>query len=392
MALYVIRPDNPPPGEDWLASVPGQYLYNVTGVYATLVTGDPAPTTMVDASGNGWDGDYNPSGPYPLSVPGLVAGNGAKYFGPSDFPNVCANAQANGAILDPANDFTVEFWMQMDTGYLTIGKAIQFGNAFPVSPVQIAIDNDGNVTGDRKGSISQQAGGFDASAVITDGLPHHYVMTFTALAIRLYIDKNELTPIVSDPLAGTVAPMPYVRINDPDFDRGLGAIFDEVALYPSALSGADVAAHYDAAGVSFDAYVAAVLADLPAAYYHMSDGESTGRQVTLSITDSNNETERVPSGFDPLATPGPYAWSWLPKLNSAAENATSATITVPLPTLLLPAGYTIGTKTLDIESTDQWSDIAIWWNSDAMDASQEFNPYAYPPGATLVYQQIQGPS
>lgn len=388
MTKYVVPIDTPPSGEDWSTVVPGIYLWDVIGITAQLSTGTGDPFTMVDSSGNGWNGAYNPSGIYPTSVPGLVAGDTAKYFGPSNSPNVPANAQADGAILDPNDDFTIEWWMQMDTGYVTIGKAFQFGNAFPVSPVQISMDNTGNVDAVRQGSISQQDASFDASGIIDDGLPHYYAVTFTASDIRLWIDANEITPFITDPLAGTVAPMPYVRINDPDFDGGLAAIFDEVALYTFNLPGAVIGQHYNAAQSSFADYTAAVLADGPAAYYHLDEQASTGRQPTLLVGNGTDNVLAIPTGFEAVTTPGPYGYAWQPGLNADTQSTDGTLTTVAIPALVIPAGYTVGTQTLDIQPTDQWSNVALWWDDSVQQLLGNLDGYEYGAGAHLLYHQI----
>lgn len=390
MALYVIRPDDPPPGQDWQASVPGQYLYNVTGVYATLTTasGPDAPT---DYSGNGHDGTYQTSGgPVQFSSAGafdgddcLVSGNG---------PIVTATAGWTMPLaampIDTVGSFTLGFWRNNAEAF---GPGIVWSNSLE----QCAQAFNGNST-----VLEWDAVGFAGGLWTTpniypfDNLWHFIVYAYDAGAqeMKIYFDGVNV-PLDNDSPGLAYSDIPTRVDWDPGLGSGYGSrgLTDEVLFVPITLSAGAVAALY-ATAPDFTAWTNAILALSPITAYHLDgSGPSTGgRQVTLSITDSNNEVERIPSGFDPLLTPGPYAWSWLPKLNSAAENATSKTITVPLPRLLLPAGYTIGTKTLDIAPSDQWSDISIWWNSDVMDASQELNPYDYPPGALLVYRQVQG--
>lgn len=384
MTLRTVAVPNPPAGEDWQTIVPGQYLYDITNITATLNTGTGTPTVMPDSSGHGFDGTWNAGVGAPTLVPGLVSGDTATYSGRSGPPEVTTSGSASGTMLDTNADFTIEFWLQMDTGYNTAGKAIQFGNAFPTSPVEVYVDNFGNVQGARVGSTQAQVYDFDASAIITDGAPHYYVVTFTASAIRLFIDGSEVTPFSTSALIGTVLPMPYIQINDPNFDRGLGAIFDEVAIYPTELSGGQISGHFTAAGVSFAAYSAAVIADMPAGYWHLDGGLNTGRQVALRITDGMFEVDLIPTGFPDVSTPGPYAYNWAPNLQASAQTPNGAVTTVAIPQLVLPAGYTIGTDTIDIEGGDQWSAITVWWSDDVMDSLNPINPYAYPPGATLV--------
>src|SRR5204863_4308339 len=73
VTLSVVRIPNPPAGVDWSTVVPGAYLYDVTGITATLTT-SAVVGPMLDASGNARDGNYNGAGPASF-VPGLVAGD-----------------------------------------------------------------------------------------------------------------------------------------------------------------------------------------------------------------------------------------------------------------------------------------------------------------------------
>lgn len=392
MALYVIRPDNPPPGEDWQAAVPGQYLYNVTGVYAALNTDALSATTIEDASGNGNNGTYIQDVPPfgPVFIPGLVDGNDA--VDAQRLPSTGSVFIEGPSVVGWDASWTLVWWEQTPVlvGSSTFYKYLSAMS--PAAPDIIIFQQTGTgldyieVTGTTPWRTAP-------GTIPNDGAPRMLAVMFdhnTGL-LSLYLNGTLVPWLVTGSAPATSTPPTGT------FQLGNGGLFsanvlDELSIYRTSFLPAFFAALY-ADQADFTAYNLVALSGGPELYYHFAPNTpATGRQVTLSITDSNNEVERVPSGFDALATPGPYAWSWLPALNSAAENATAKTITVPLPKLLLPAGYTIGTKTLDITPTDQWSDIAIWWNSDVMDASQEINPYAYPPGATLVYRQVQGSS
>lgn len=392
MPLYVIRPPDPPAGQDWQASVPGQYVYDVTGVYATLTTFALPATTIPDASGNGNDGHYFQYAPPggPDFTAGLVVGNDA-VLAAGTIPSHEVQVQGPAAVIDWTTSWCITWWEQLAVNSGTAFKYVADWNSGTEEIVLFATYGAG------ANFLVIQGGATDwttvTDAIPNDGLPHFFGVQFdhnTGLA-ECYVDGA----LVAWATTGT--PPATATASSGTFELGNGALIaaditDELAIFRNAFLAVFFSNLFAHQG-DFTAYAAAVASGTPELYYHLApNAPSTGRQVVLNITDGTNDVELLCSGFDPLATPGPYAWSWLPKLNSAAESPDSATVTVPLPKEVLPAGYTIGTVTLDIEPTDQWSDIAIWWNSDIMDSTVSVEPYAFPPGALLVYQQIQGAS
>jgi hypothetical protein len=164
-------------------------------------------------------------------------------------------------------------------------------------------------------------------------------------------------------------------------------VLDEVAAYPSLLSAARVAAHNAARG-SFAAYSAAVLADSPGWYYHLDDSlAGTGRTPSLVVTDGSHVVQSIGQGFSAPTTLSPYSYSWQPGVSANSATPAGTAISIAIPKLIVPAGYVVKSVTPDIQPTDQWSSVAVWWSTDIMDALGEVNPYAYPPGAFLQYHQ-----
>jgi hypothetical protein len=385
MALYVIRPPNPPAGADWLAAVPGQYVYDVTGITAVLTTGT-LPGHMIDASGNNRNGFYVPitGAGFPAPVAGLVAGNGARRFADLGATN-SGMGDVPGPTVDFAGAFTFECLIASFAGALN-GDYIFAADTFVGSSVWVSIGTLGDIQLVRNGGIFQDVHQTAAGVLPYDNAGHYVAITFDGITALCYVDGALVPWTLNDP--------PVVMASG-SFDMSIGqrfltnapieAIMDEVAVYPAALGAGQVAAHYGAIGGGIAAYAPAVLADGPGAYYHLDDTVSTGRQVTLAITDGTHEPLQIPTGFAAVLTPGPYAYSWQPKLSAHAQTPDGTLTTVPIPQLVLPAGYTIGTQTLDIQPTDQWSDIAIWWSSDVMDSGVAIEPYKYPPGVTLFF-------
>jgi len=389
VALYTQAVPDPPAGEDWQWTVPGQYLYDVTGIVGTLTTQAGPAGPMVDASGNGHDGTYEGFGGNTPFVPGLVPGDlAAQFFESAGSPEW---GEIDTAVLNFGADWSFDLVIEPQAPSAAGFLVFEARDVGYTQDVVLSIGSSGEVAlFNRVGSGFQWVTGF---VFPLDNAPHHLGVSYTAAGhvVAIYIDGTATmvtdvgtTPIPSSP-ALTVTTFNHVF----SFAGQWSSIFDEPAFYQSALSAGAFAAHAAAVG-SFASYEAAVLADSPTAYYHLDDvGTSTGRQVALAITNQLSLVELVPSGFPDFTGPGPYGYSWQPNLNSSTQTANGLLTTVAIPQLILPAGYTLGTDTLDIQPTDQWSDVTIWWNSDVMDAQAQFNPYEYPPGAFLVYQQVK---
>jgi hypothetical protein len=83
------------------------------------------------------------------------------------------------------------------------------------------------------------------TAVPTDGLWHYFVVVLGGGVIKLYVDGTQRT---SDATTFTGATRAIELGNSPTWaGTGLIGWLDEVALYPTALTAAQIAAHYAAA-------------------------------------------------------------------------------------------------------------------------------------------------
>jgi hypothetical protein len=392
MTLYTQAVPAPPAGHDWAWTVPGNYIYDVTAVVATLGTLGGVSNVSTDASGNAntatWDGSSTET------TPGIVPVDGARrQFQGSQFGWHC-NA---GPILNWASPWSVEYWAGPGTG------ATSFVGINAESTLGVKTAPTINITHTYVGNTLSASIGGDNGAGATGSwgyagpnpqnplVPHHYVYTYdpgTGLAAFYY--DGVAVPFTQG--SGPWDPMP--PLSAVQIGTGVGSAstgwsgdIDELAFYQSVLSSSSVAAHYAARG-AISSYTAAVMANSPLAYYHCNDFVNTGgRQVALTVASGAIALENIPTGFAEVSIAGPYVYSWQTGLQSSTQTAGGLLTTIAIPKLILPAGYVIGTDTLDIRSGDQWSGITIWWNSDVMDALATLSPYAYPPGAFYVYQQ-----
>lgn len=388
MSLYTLTIEDPGTGVDWAFTVPGNYIYDVTGIVATLSTGGSALTVMNDSSGNGNNGFYAQlQPPWPTSVAGIVPGDRAVQFG--DFANPIDDPQGlaavNAAVVDWTAPWSVECFIDPPTFPFSGGYLFATGDGSAHSPIALVVDAVGRFELDLRTLGSPTATMWDASAFLAAG--SYVTIEFDGANYVVTCDTNVLTqsgdppgvPIGGDTdvlLAAAIPPTLATSIT-----------IDEFAIYPYALGATIRGNHYANRG-DFAAYSAAVLGDGPSAYYHLDETSSgTGRTPSLYVNNGLNDVITVPDGFTATSAPGPYQYSWQTNLTSSTQTANGLLTTVAIPKLIVPAGYTIGVHTPDLDGGDSWSSVTLWWNSDYMDSLASINPYAYPPGALLTYQQ-----
>ena len=392
MTLHTVRVPQPAAGHDWKYQIPGIYLERITGITAQLTTFGGAVTVMRDSSGNGNDGQYvnlqGPSKP-PIFVPGLVAGDNALQSADPG-PSFRTSAFVSVDLVDCSADFTVAWWDIITADMAGANIA--------------AWDFDVNATGQdvQAQYVPGPAGFFEIDAGFmhhwqtangtapADGLPHFHVVVFTHTGptFTYYVDGA----VVPWSTTGTA-----VNNTSADFfDIGANVIpqtIDEFVTIRSALSAGQVSALYTAGLAGFGSWVPAVLAFSPTGFYHLDDvAAGTGRTPGLEVTDGTHTVERIPDGFTAQSTGGPYLFSWLPGLSGSTRDPSGLTTTVDVPDLLLPGGYTVGTRTPDIQPTDQWSAVVVWWDDSVQQGTIGFDPYAFPGGILLRYQREEVPA
>lgn len=386
MALYVTRPPNPVRGTDWKAAVPGEYLYNVTGITATLSTANGAGPAMLDSSGFANDGTYLDPSRALYGQPGLVAGDEAV----TALDNtILAQMPMTGGLIGA--DYTIGGWLNppstADCAYLIL-------EGFSVTPALAVsffyqIFNGAASLGMQRRVFPGPTGLATYSAPTPALAPgaHFVAVGYDPASgtARFYVDglpvgdsHNTNSPSSEDPILGELGDM---RTQFP-------VTLDEVFFCPQQLADADIAALYAAASVDFLTWTAAVLAFSPFGFYHLDEFvPGTGRQVALEVTDGSSVVEMIPTGFPRAPGPGPYSYSWVPRLNASTQTPSQLVTTVAVPALVLPPGYTVGSNTPDLVLGDLWSDIAIWWDSNIMDAQAGQSAYLFPPPVHLVYHQ-----
>lgn len=387
MPLYVIRPPNPPVGTDWSAAVPGQYLYDITGITALLTTSAGNPATALDSSGTGSDLAYN-NPDVGFGIAGYVTGD-------TMVQNLSLSTDfiASGTVdmsWIVGNDLFFNVWTDEVPPSGSGPPMVAFSGA--ASDLTFDATHDalpaGHVALELNWRNTDTSVGFiAANGVYSAG--RHMVsvrLDLGATGGQFYLDGvpfGAFSTFSGSPpdldVTGTLSIGGKQNLNAPF------PFYDEVAVGGNATVDADFANLY-ALRNNFAGYTAAQLGLGPQMYYHLDEtGVGVGRQVTFEVTDGSSTVEEIPTGFAEVTIAGPFQYSWQPKLASSSQTQAGASTTVAIPRLLLPAGYTVGSRTLDLGANDQWSDIAIWWDSTEMDRRDGNYDYVFPPGYKLDY-------
>jgi hypothetical protein len=223
--------------------------------------------TELDVSGNGKNGTYNKT---PVFTAGLVPGDTA-WAPPNVVDNYITVPDLTVSCLTP---WSMDFWYQQD---LVIDDNDNIG-FFLAAAADIVHNQVSIYLYNSIGQLNVQTGGVSWQATITaanDHAAHHLAITYngntTAPVVAVYIDGVSVSVAqfgLFSFFPPTAPPDSETFATNSSFNQFVGT-FDEFAIYPSVLSSGRVAAHY-AAGTSFAAYTAAVLADSPAVYYHFT--------------------------------------------------------------------------------------------------------------------------
>jgi len=387
MGLYTVQVPNPPAGQDFSTMVPGLYLWDVTGITAQLSTGNDEP--LVGAT---------------VAIPTNVA--------------------------DWDTNWTIAVWLAFDPSFDGAGFVLYAATGGGLGHVLTIFGNVGNGTT----SLFCVHGfpGFDWSwgpnLFQADNTVYFVVLRFDGTTVTLRI--NGVAVAAAGPGSpGTFGGNTVYSIGEPG--GGTANVVDEFSTWKTDLTDAQCDALYAAGLDDFAAYSAAVLALSPYVYYHLDEGSgttavdasgngyngtyevvdgtltwvpglvagdlawlsgtipvaSTGRTPALYVSDGTHIVELIGDGFAATSSPGPYGYSWLPNLSTNTQTPGGGLTTVGISPLIIPAGYVVGTLTPDIEPTDQWSDITLWWDPSYMNAVDPLNGYQFPGGIRLTYQQ-----
>lgn len=222
----------------------GKAVYNdAPGAYWRL--DETSGSTAADASDNGNTGNY--VGGVTLGSAGALGATGTAATFDGNSGNVALSSQRGG----PAT-YSEELWFK--TGTTSGGKLIGFGDA--QTGMSGSYDKQVYMTNDGRLIFGVYNGGFDTiytQTAFNDSQWHHVVATQGASGMALYVDDHL---IGTNGVSSNQGYNGYWRVGGDNLnawpDQPSSAYFagtiDEVALYDSVLSAAQVDAHYTASG------------------------------------------------------------------------------------------------------------------------------------------------
>lgn len=270
---------------------------------------DPYVSAVIeDGASNYWRLN-NSSSPYTDVVGGLHQNAGAGVSptsagalsmadGSLDFNGTEAGQTGAASAIPGPNTFSVEAWIKTTT--TSGGKIVGFGDTASGSSSNydrhLYMENGGRITyGIHPGHVEIVR----STKAYNDGQWHHLVGTTSPSGSTLYIDGVRVGTN-----GGGIGAQPFTgfwrlggdNLNGwPDQPRSayFAGTIDEVAVYPTALSGTQARDHYVKSGRSLtpppaptDAYGKAVYADDPSLYWRLNEaGGTTAADVTPNTSD-----------------------------------------------------------------------------------------------------------
>jgi hypothetical protein len=363
MTLLVQRAPNPAAGADWTVTVPGQYDWAIVSVAAQLAAGLTNPTTATDDSGNANNLTYRSSNTtltYGVTGPFGAGGGLAVQQGALAVGGAYVAGGPNSGVYDVAT-FTAEAIVKPNDN---LGASFQEvicirDDAFPTGLVRW-------IFGILRGSpallrvAATNADVFNLGPTFTSSAWHHVAVTYDGARWVPYVDGVAGVAVVGHPFNAAVTLEDLTLGGDRLSVQNLTGDLAACALFSGALTGVQIAANQAAIATSAAAYETAVLADAPLALWMLDDPSVQGsRTVLLRITDGTRTVALIPPPT-PQADATTMSYSWVPVSQQSASSPTGSSVIVAIPPLILPPGYTIGTTTTDIQSNDQWSNIAVW--------------------------------
>lgn len=336
--------------------------------------GETAGTTAADAGPWGNTGSYK----------GTVTRNVASGVRPTGNVGVSFNGSANnlvsatGAVVNPTT-YSQELWFRTTT--TTGGKLIGFGDATTGTSTNydrhVYMETDGKLT---FGVWTGEASTITTSGSYNDGTWHHLVATQSSAGMRLYVDGALQG---SDPQTGAQSYTGYWRIGG-DTTWGpqpwfTGAM-DEVAVYPVALTAAQVAQHYtlgtgavpnQAPTASFTSEVSDLTVQLTST---ASDSDGTVASHLWTFDDGTTSTLTNPSHT--FTTAGDHVITLKVTDDDGASHTVSATVTTTAPNQAPTAAFDATVDHLVVsvdagDSSDPDGDVVSYrWTFDGVEQPQ----------------------
>lgn len=380
MTLQQYTVADPPQGQDWSITVPGQYTWRLLGITARLTPGAGGYPILHDASGNGYNGVYSPnqfSSAIAFSQTGFVTGN-----------NAVAGVHAQPFTLFRAPCFNVfgqsawwvncwvsnphfvggeeSFWTVAnespngDAGFKAFANGTNLRAVFGYNP------DPGH------GSLTDLV--FDGAALLTGTHMVGFVVDNGAQQVTCYVDGAQYGTTQSAPnLLPALAANEWIGAG---YTNVATETYDEYAIGVGAPGASAWSALY-AARTGISGYTAQLRSMGATAIYHLDEpAVGTARDVTLVVTDGINPVLDI-APPTPASGASQYTYSWAPTTQADSTTADGATVLVALPDVTLDPGYTIGTQTLNLSNVDRWQLITLWVDQNGTGGPGDYTPPPY---------------
>lgn len=371
--LNQYAPPDPPANVEVFVTVPGDQDWHVLSVQATLSTTDEnnlIGLPAVDSSGNLRDGLYGAFGSTRIKggAPGLVTGDTAIVVGDLTDPGPYEGfVQTPAAALITGGSFSIEAWVSWDAGGFATYPYQAFRAVAPINEMVGLVDEiaTGGLQLRRRRAVGTLETLLYAPGIPQDGARHHVVGVYNAGVpeLRLYLDGVSVASLGS---VGATSASARQTGRTGEGSALPHTVMDELALYPVALSGARVAAHY-AARNNFAAYSAAVLADAPSGYYHLNETVPPIQSEVLLLETNGSLLLFVATPIGVVPDGNRYRFTWLAGLPGVTDTPAVGAVTSTIPNLIVPPGYTLGTRTIRQAGGFQWSDVIVWYDFEYTD-------------------------
>lgn len=204
------------------------------GASAYWRLGEASGTSAADATGNGNTGTYvnTPT----LGVAGAVSGDTAVTFASASAEHLTTLADATDL---PSSAWSMEAWFRTSTTGARQNILVRTTGS---RPGLFVFSNNRVLCQVFDGAINVNV---SPTATVTDGLWHHVVGTYDGVSIRVYLDGVLGAGPTASNVYSVVAGTFYIGIQQ-GLTEPFDGTLDEVALYPLALTAAQVLDHYKA--------------------------------------------------------------------------------------------------------------------------------------------------
>ncbi len=265
---------------------------------------DEASGNFADSSGNGYTGTAVNSGDFTYAQTGALSGDANKALKWNVSGTAYINKNPGPAIPDP---HTIEVWVKRR---VTGARHPIYSNANTTAPY-LYIDTDDKV----KAAGQPDAAGAPlnairaTSSVTLDTNWHHIVYTSSGSTATLYVDGVDVTVAGSAYSVSAAAAAFHIGAAPAAVAVYFDGLMDEFALYPAALTAAQVAGHYQSAAIGNPTAWTDVTA------YFLGGTQRRGRQHELDTIQAGTAAislRNTDRRFDPANSAGPYYGTLLP--------------------------------------------------------------------------------